>query len=475
MEPCAPAAGSSTQHGATLEHSKTSSSFAAGTLIVESYGVAFGERVILADIHFTLPSNGVTVLMGPAGTGKSTLLRSLAGLNASNPRFRSWGRVEYRGRVLARGNAPALVVQNAQVLGGSVFDYLADGIRSAHGSLAPASLRERVHDLLAQYDCLDLGGALASAVVDLPAADRRRVSIVREALLRPTVLMIDEPTTGLDEVECDRLLALVRCLGQTTSLLLVLHNQMQARSAGERILLLAGGRIQSDSPATEFFERPPNPVASGFVRTGNCALPSPDASPESLAEDAAPVPPLPIAAQVARSAEPEYRGPRGFKWIVPGKVGSSSLPGAVIDIDHDLAALRVVGVTLLITLTNSDLPKEALRRHGLRNLHLPIYDREAPSLGQMRMLAVLMSRFLRRGEVLGVHCRAGIGRTGTVLAGWLIAEGLTAEEALRRVRAIDPAFVQTQDQEDFLHRFEAHLLELVPPVPANPPEIKHER
>jgi atypical dual specificity phosphatase len=124
---------------------------------------------------------------------------------------------------------------------------------------------------------------------------------------------------------------------------------------------------------------------------------------------------------------------------------------------------------MLITLTNGDLPAEALRRHGLRNLHLPIYDREAPTLAQMRMLALRMKRFLDRGEVLCVHCRAGVGRTGTVLAGWLIAEGLTADEAVRRIRTIDAEFVQSRSQQDFLQRFEAHLLELVPPDTANTP------
>lgn len=463
------AAGLSKQQGTTLETSRNSLSLAARALSVEGYGVAFGERVILAEVHFMLPSSGITVLMGPAGTGKSTLLRSLAGLNSANSRFRSWGRVEYRDRVLAHHNAPALVVQNVQVLAGSVFDYLADRVRSAHGSMAPASLREHVIELLVRYDCLDLSTALGTAVVDLPLADRRRVSILREAFSRPATLMIDEPTTGLQGEGCDRVLALLRCLGRTTSVLVVLHNQIHARAVGERILLLAGGRIQVDSLVEDFFTRPSTPVAVAFVRTGSCDLPSPDASPESLAEDATPVPPLPMAARIARSAEPEYRGPRGFKWIVPAKVGSSPMPGAVIGIEHDLAALRVVGVTMLITLTNGDLPQEALRRHGLRNLHLPIYDREAPTLAQMRMLALRMKRFLDGGEILCVHCRAGLGRTGTVLAGWLIAEGLTADEAIRRIRTVDPEFIQTQPQEDFLHRFEAHLLELVSPIMANTP------
>jgi len=76
-------------------------------LVANGYGVSFGTRVILADLNFEVPANGITVLMGPVGTGKSTVLRSMAGLNNPSSLFRQWGRVEYRGqwrRNQSRGN-----------------------------------------------------------------------------------------------------------------------------------------------------------------------------------------------------------------------------------------------------------------------------------------------------------------------------------------------------------------------------------
>ena len=124
----------------------------------------------------------------------------------------------------------------------------------------------------------------------------------------------------------------------------------------------------------------------------------------------------------------------------------------------DLAALKAVGVTCLITLTEGDLAQEPLARHGLKNLHLPIRDREPPTVPQITMLLIRMEALLKKGEVLAVHCLAGIGRTGTILAAWLVSNGLTAQEALRRVRRIEPKFVQTTEQEEFLQQFEDALL-----------------
>ncbi|MBP6396098.1 MAG: dual specificity protein phosphatase family protein, partial [Giesbergeria sp.] len=151
-------------------------------------------------------------------------------------------------------------------------------------------------------------------------------------------------------------------------------------------------------------------------------------------------------------------GPSGFAWLVPGQLAGTPLPGAVQDIDADLAALKAAGITWLITLTEQDLPQEALRRHGLSNLHLPIYSLEPPTVAQNQMLLKRMEMLLAQGQVLAVHCLGGIGRTGTVLAAWLVREGLTAVEALRRVRLIDAQYVQTAEQEEFLQRYEDAIL-----------------
>ncbi|KAB2896024.1 MAG: ABC transporter, partial [Burkholderiaceae bacterium] len=167
-------------------------------------------------------------------------------------------------------------------------------------------------------------------------------------------------------------------------------------------------------------------------------------------------------AHAGAATVPASRGPRGFAWLEPGRIAGTPLPGAVNGIDHDLAALRQCGITTLITLTESDLPQDALGRHGLANLHLPVRDREPPTVAQIQMLLLRMELLLSKGEVLAVHCLAGLGRTGTVLAAWLVREGLTAAEALRRVRLIDPDYVQSAEQEAFLQRYEdAILLKIV--------------
>ncbi len=436
-------------------------------LHAEGFGVAFGEKVILAELTFRIPASGITVLMGPSGTGKSTLLRALAGLSQANSRYREWGRVEFAGHPLAAGNRPALVVQNPRALSTKVVDYLSQRCRQDDEQAHAAELRARLERLLSEFACEDLLPWLQEQTVRLPSELQRCVAILGELATRPPLLMVDEPTATLPDAAAERVLALLHRAAASVPMLVVMHHQRQARALGQHLLLMAGGRVQADMPLAQFFAQPPNALAEQFVLTGSCCVAAPDAPTEALSETVSPPPPLPLVAQVitrlatqeaAPDAQPEYRGPRGFRWVLPGKLGTAPLPGVVLDIDLDLAALKRVGISTLITLTKGDLPQDKLAQHGLRNLHLPIYDREAPSLNQLRMLVIRMTRMLTQGEVLCVHCRAGLGRTGTVVAGWLIHEGLTADAALQRLRDIDRDYVQSSEQEAFLHELEASFL-----------------
>ncbi len=495
---------------------------------VEGLGVSFGSRVILADVDFTTPEHGVTALMGPSGSGKSTLMRTLAGLNAANPRFRRWGQVRYAGLdSQGRSELPRLVQQHARMLYSRTLDALVDVVRpQLH--LGASELRDWCNGQLRDFELPELAKAFDQPIHSLPIAQQRAVAILREAWAKPALLMVDEPTAELPDYDAYVLLQLLRQVSKHSAVLMTTHNQRHAHSLAGHMLLLAGGRILESRPMEAFLNAPLTAAGQQFVRTGSCAVASPNANPEELAEDVEPPPPLPEAAlaaiaeflamepspppipapppspePVARAEEtppsvlpyllppepvatpttlarraanpavlldwaplepapnavPATRGPSGFSWLVPGRIGGCPLPGVVQSIDTDLLALRRCGVTMLITLTEQDLPQEPLQRHGLSNLHLPIYDREPPTVAQTQMLLARMSALMRKGEVLAVHCLAGIGRTGTILAAWLVREGLTAEEALKRVRSIQAHYVQSQAQETLLHDYEASLLQ----------------
>ncbi|MDP3829384.1 MAG: ATP-binding cassette domain-containing protein, partial [Polaromonas sp.] len=87
-----------------------------GILELVDYGVAFGDRVVLRSVSFSMPVQGCTVLLGPSGTGKSTLLRTLAACNHANPALRTWGAARYDAQACTEDHHPALMMQRSRLL-----------------------------------------------------------------------------------------------------------------------------------------------------------------------------------------------------------------------------------------------------------------------------------------------------------------------------------------------------------------------
>ncbi|BAU48388.1 ABC transporter [Sulfurifustis variabilis] len=426
---------------------------ASNTLSLRGFGVAFGERVILSDVTLDVPERGVTVLMGPAGTGKSTLLRTLAGFNAANPSHRWWGDATYAGTPLGDGERPAMVTQSARLMMAGVLENLVHDLPERH-TLTLLQQRDLARRLLHHAGLDDLAGRLERAVVKLPLGVQRHLAILRLAAASPRLLCLDEPTSGLEPSECEPILEYIAKESRRRAILIVLHNQEHADRLGGHTALLAGGRIQEHRATEHFFVDPRSEPAREFVRSGCCVVPSPGAKPEEL-DAGVPVPP-PLPAE-ARAYVSDSFGPRGFLWMKKGMLAGTPRPGVVRDIDYDLSALKRVGVTTLVSLTRNPVDPKLLGDYGIDGIWSPITDMEAPTVRQAVELCRQMQGLMADGKVVAVHCRAGLGRTGTVLAAYLIWEGRSALDALESVRCIEPRWVQSEAQVEFLEAFARSL------------------
>ncbi len=96
----------------------------------------------------------------------------------------------------------------------------------------------------------------------------------------------------------------------------------------------------------------------------------------------------------------------------------------------------------------------------MENIWSPIPDMDAPSHTQALDICRKIEQAMRDEKVVAVHCRAGLGRTGTILAAYLIWEGQEALDALETVRRVEPRWVQSEEQVAFLEQFATVLAEL---------------
>jgi atypical dual specificity phosphatase len=90
---------------------------------------------------------------------------------------------------------------------------------------------------------------------------------------------------------------------------------------------------------------------------------------------------------------------------------------------------------------------------GLLALHVPVADMSPPTIDQIRTCISAIERAHARGMGVAVHCAAGLGRTGTVLACYLVSRGMGAAEAIGRMRELRPGSVETSEQEEVVFEF----------------------
>jgi atypical dual specificity phosphatase len=145
-----------------------------------------------------------------------------------------------------------------------------------------------------------------------------------------------------------------------------------------------------------------------------------------------------------------------FRWILPGRLAGSARPGLWTPMERDMALVKSLGIRLVVTLTETPLTPlpEAF---GLRGLHVPVPDMGIPTSHAALELCREVVASIDRGEPVLLHCKAGLGRTGTLLACCLVAQGKSAGQAIAAVRSVSPFYIQSEIQERFIEELAERL------------------
>ena len=226
----------------------------------------FGQVAAVDSIDLDIPSGGFFSLLGPSGCGKTTTLRLIAGFEQP-----SSGRVLLDGRDMA-GTPPSKRPVNTVFQSYAlfphlrVFDNVAFGLRRAH--VPRAEIRRRVGEAL---DLVQLSDLAARKPGQLSGGQQQRVALARALVLRPAVLLLDEPLGALDAKLRRQLQVELKQLQTHVGItfVYVTHDQEEALTMSDRIAVINRGRIEQAASPRDLYEEPANAFVADFLGVSN--------------------------------------------------------------------------------------------------------------------------------------------------------------------------------------------------------------
>jgi phospholipid/cholesterol/gamma-HCH transport system ATP-binding protein len=226
---------------------------------IRNLDYAVNGRPVFAGLDIQIPRGKITAVMGPSGTGKTTLLRLITGqVLADN------GAIEVVGenmRTLSRANLYVLrrkmgmLFQNGALLTDlSVFENVAFPLRE-HTNLTERLLRQLV---LTKLQAVGLRGAAELMPAELSGGMSRRVALARAIVMDPDLLIYDEPFVGLDPISLGVILRLIRRLNDTLGItsIVVSHDVNEISTVADQLFLLSGGKVVAGGAPQELKSNP---------------------------------------------------------------------------------------------------------------------------------------------------------------------------------------------------------------------------
>jgi ABC-type Fe3+/spermidine/putrescine transport system ATPase subunit len=232
-----------------------------GRLELEKLTIRYGRHVVVEDLDLEVREGEMVALLGPSGAGKTTVLKAVAGLIPADG-----GAVRIDGRPV--GHLPpekrgAVMVFQKPLL----FPFMNVGQNVGFGLRMQGRLdREawrRVEDLL---EMVQLAGFARRKVHELSGGQQQRVALARALVLKPAVLLLDEPLSSLDANLRQQMRDLIRALQDETRVttLFVTHDQAEALMLAHRVSLLLGGRLRQVGTPRQLYYRPADPEVARF-------------------------------------------------------------------------------------------------------------------------------------------------------------------------------------------------------------------
>lgn len=212
----------------------------------------FGKLTVLDNMSLDVREHEIVVMCGPSGGGKSTLLRTINGLEKINE-----GKILYRGQLVTNKNIKEVRKHIGMVFQSfNLFDNLTiqDNLIIAPTKVLKKNKDEAIKMAQKYMDTFGIGDKMNSYPHQLSGGQKQRVAIVRSMMMEPDIMLFDEPTSALDPEMIKEVLDSIRRLADMgMTMIIVTHEISFAREVASRMLFLESAKVRVDAPTDEFF------------------------------------------------------------------------------------------------------------------------------------------------------------------------------------------------------------------------------
>ncbi len=231
-------------------------------LVLKNITKAFGKSVVIDNLDLTIKRGTMVTLLGPSGCGKTTILRLVAGLESPTS-----GQIFIDGEDVTKSS-----IQNRDICivfqSYALFPHMSIGDNVGYGlrmqNVNPEERKQRVKEAL---ELVDLAGFEDRYVDQISGGQQQRVALARALVLKPKVLLFDEPLSNLDanlrRSMREKIRELQQRLGITS--LYVTHDQTEAFAVSDEVIVMHKGKIMQKAPAKELYLRPNSLFLANFM------------------------------------------------------------------------------------------------------------------------------------------------------------------------------------------------------------------
>jgi phosphate transport system ATP-binding protein len=241
---------------------------------VMNFNAYYGDKHALKNVNIDIPGNRIMAMIGPSGCGKSTFLRSINRMNDLIDGFKVDGQLMIDGKDVYDKNLDVtglrrnvgMVFQKPNPFPKTIFENVAYGLRINRMFKNDRELREKVETSLIESGLWDeVKDDLDKSAFELSGGQQQRLCIARALVIKPEVVLMDEPTASLDPISTAKIEELIQVLKKDYTIVIVTHNMQQAARVADKTAFFMLGELVEYDITSKMFTKPDEKITEDYI------------------------------------------------------------------------------------------------------------------------------------------------------------------------------------------------------------------